>query len=46
MLPRGPVSNLVELIEEAGGIVIIARFGTSLLDGLSFRTEGLPPLFL
>jgi Zn-dependent peptidase ImmA (M78 family) len=45
MLPRGPIANLVELIEEAGGIVIIARFSTNLLDGLSFRTEGLPPLF-
>ncbi len=45
MLPRGPVANLVALIEEAGGIVIIARFGTNLLDGLSFRMEGLPPLF-
>jgi Zn-dependent peptidase ImmA (M78 family)/transcriptional regulator with XRE-family HTH domain len=45
MLPRGPVANLVELIEAAGGIVITARFGTNLLDGLSFRTEGLPPLF-
>ncbi len=45
MMPRGPVSNLVELIEEAGGIVTSARFGTNLLDGLSFRTEGLPPLF-
>ena len=45
MVPRGPILNLVELIENAGGIVVIARFGTNLLDGLSFRAEGMPPLF-
>lgn len=45
MLRRGPVDNLVELIESAGGIVILVRFGTNLLDGISFRAEGLPPLF-
>lgn len=45
LLPRGPVPNLVELIEEAGGIVTSVRFGTNLLDGISFRSEGLPPLF-
>ncbi len=45
MVPRGPIANVVELIEEAGGIVVLCRFGTNLLDGLSFRSEGLPPLF-
>lgn len=45
MMPRGPVRNLVELIEAAGGIVILCRFKTNLLDGISFRAEGLPPLF-
>lgn len=45
MVPRGPITNLVELIEEAGGIVILCRFGTNLLDGISFRSEGMPPLF-
>lgn len=45
MVPRGPIQNLVELIESAGGIVVITRFGTNLLDGISFRVEGLPPLF-
>jgi Zn-dependent peptidase ImmA (M78 family) len=33
------------LIEAAGGIVVLCRFGTTLLDGISFRSEGLPPLF-
>ncbi|BCH11983.1 hypothetical protein MesoLj131c_62410 [Mesorhizobium sp. 131-3-5] len=45
MVPRGPIQSVVELIEDAGGIVILARFGTNLLDGLSFRIEGMPPLF-
>lgn len=45
MLPRGPIENLVEVIEQAGGVVIVSRFGTDLLDGMSFRSEGLPPLF-
>jgi len=45
MLPRGPVDNIVDLIERAGGIVIPVRFGTDLLDAISFRAEGLPPLF-
>lgn len=45
MVPRGPIQSVVELIEEAGGIVVVARFGTNLLDGLSFRAEGMPPLF-
>ena len=35
----------MEIIEEAGGIVILAKFGTALLDGISFRAAGLPPLF-
>lgn len=45
MLPRGPIKSVVEIIEGAGGIVISARFGTPLIDGLSFRAEGIPPLF-
>lgn len=45
VMPRGPVQNMVELIESAGGIVILCDFGTSLLDGISFRLADLPPLF-
>lgn len=45
LLPRGPVDNLVQLIEAAGGIVILCRFNTNLLDGISLRSEGLPPMF-
>lgn len=45
MLPRGPVASVVDVVEQAGGIVVLTRFGTTLLDGISFRSEGLPPLF-
>jgi Zn-dependent peptidase ImmA (M78 family)/DNA-binding XRE family transcriptional regulator len=45
MVPRGPVHSVTELIERAGGIVMLSRFGTNLLDGISFRSEGMPPLF-
>jgi Zn-dependent peptidase ImmA (M78 family)/DNA-binding XRE family transcriptional regulator len=45
LLPRGPVDNLVELVERAGGIIISTNFDSALLDGMSFRSEGLPPLF-
>lgn len=44
MLPRGPIDSLTEAVERAGAIVIQIDFGTSLLDALSFRLPGLPPL--
>jgi Zn-dependent peptidase ImmA (M78 family) len=46
MIPRGPVQNIVEIIEQAGGIVVNVSFGTNLMDGISFRSEGLPPIFV
>lgn len=45
MLPRGPVESLTEVIEEAGGIIISTNFDTLLLDGVSFRSDSVPPLF-
>jgi Zn-dependent peptidase ImmA (M78 family) len=45
MLPKGPVPNMVELLESNGGIVIPCDFGTDLIDALSQRIEGLPILF-
>ena len=44
MLPRGPIENLSEAVERAGAIIVQIDFGTSLLDALSFRLPGLPPL--
>lgn len=44
MLPRGPIDNLTAVVEENGAVVIQIDFGTSLLDAMSFRIPGLPPL--
>lgn len=45
LMPRGPVQCLTTVVEAAGGIVVLSDFGTALLDGISFRVPGLPPLF-
>jgi Zn-dependent peptidase ImmA (M78 family) len=45
MVPRGPISNMVDVIENNGGIVIHCDFGTELIDALSQRIDGLPVLF-
>lgn len=46
LLPRGPVDNVTATIEAGGGVVVITDFGTHLLDGISFRAAGLPPIFV
>lgn len=45
LLPRGPIENLVDLLESHGGIVIPCDFGTDLIDAISQRIDGLPVLF-
>lgn len=45
MLPSGPIPNMVELLEDNGGIVVPCDFGTDLIDAMSQRIEGLPVLF-
>jgi Zn-dependent peptidase ImmA (M78 family)/transcriptional regulator with XRE-family HTH domain len=44
MIPRGPLDNLTTVVEDNGAVVIQIDFGTSLLDAMSFRIPGLPPL--
>lgn len=44
LLPRGPLKNVTRAVENAGILVLVCDFGTDLLDGLSLRVEGLPPL--
>lgn len=44
-LPSGPVENVTQAIEAAGGIVIRCNFGTRLVDAVSRWVPGLPPLF-
>jgi len=45
MLPRGPIANMIELLETHGAVVIPCNFGTDLIDAMSQRIEGLPVLF-
>ena len=45
MLPSGPIPNMVELLEDNGGLVVPCDFGTDLIDAMSQRIEGLPVLF-
>lgn len=45
VLPRGPVKNLTQIIENAGGLVIKCDFGTPKIDALSQYIPGLPPMF-
>ncbi len=45
MVPSGPIENMIELLEENGGIVIPCDFGTDLLDAMSQRIDGMPVLF-
>jgi Zn-dependent peptidase ImmA (M78 family)/DNA-binding XRE family transcriptional regulator len=44
LLPRGPIKDVTRAVENAGVLVLVCNFGTDLLDGLSLRVEGLPPL--
>lgn len=44
LVPRGPIQDLTQIIEEAGGIIVQINFETTHLDGISFRMPGLPPL--
>lgn len=44
-LGERPIENVIEIIEEHGGIVIPCRFDTDLIDAVSQRVDGLPVLF-
>jgi Zn-dependent peptidase ImmA (M78 family)/transcriptional regulator with XRE-family HTH domain len=41
---RGPIPDLVNAVERAGGVVVRCRFGTEKVDAVSRRWAGLPPL--
>ena len=45
MLPNGPIPNMVDLIEENGGIIVPCDFGSDLIDAMSQRIDGMPALF-
>jgi Zn-dependent peptidase ImmA (M78 family)/DNA-binding XRE family transcriptional regulator len=44
-IPRGPITNLVRVIEAAGGVVVFRKLGTPKLDGMSCWPKNCPPLF-
>jgi Zn-dependent peptidase ImmA (M78 family) len=44
-LPRGPIRDVTQAIETAGGIVMRCPFPTRLVDAVSRWVPGLPPLF-
>ncbi len=44
-VPRGPIANMVDLIESAGGLIIPMDFGSHKIDAISQAPAGLPPLF-
>lgn len=46
MLPPGPVRNVTEAIEEAGGVVVKFDFGTRQADAISEWVDPYPPIFL
>jgi Zn-dependent peptidase ImmA (M78 family)/transcriptional regulator with XRE-family HTH domain len=45
-LPPGPVQNVIQVIENAGGIIVKCDFGTDKIDALSQWLPGVPPVFL
>ena len=44
-MPRGPIPNVIEAIENAGGIVMPFDFGSQKVDAMSQWIPGLPPMF-
>jgi len=45
-LPRGPVKNVVDVLEDAGGLVFRWRFPSTKIDAVSWWVPGLPPIFV
>lgn len=43
-VPPGPVFNVTDLVDEAGGIIVAFDFGTRDIDGFSRRRDDGPPL--
>jgi Zn-dependent peptidase ImmA (M78 family)/transcriptional regulator with XRE-family HTH domain len=46
MMPSGPVRNVMEAIESAGGVIVKFDFGTRQIDAISEWTPHNPPIFL
>ena len=46
LLPPGPIRNVTEAIESAGGMVVFSDFGTRQIDAISEWVPGSSPMFL
>lgn len=44
-LPRGPIKNLIQTVEDAGGIVSYCNFSTMQVDEVSIWPPDMPPVF-
>lgn len=44
-LPKGPIMNVVKVIEEARGIIVPMSFESNLIDAVSYWPPKMPPLF-
>jgi len=45
-VPPGPIRNMTEVIESAGGVIVPMDFGTRQADAISEWIPGFPPIFL
>jgi Zn-dependent peptidase ImmA (M78 family)/transcriptional regulator with XRE-family HTH domain len=45
-VPSGPIKNLTQLLERAGVVIGISKFGGASVSGVTFRVPGRPPLIL
>jgi Zn-dependent peptidase ImmA (M78 family)/transcriptional regulator with XRE-family HTH domain len=43
-LPRGPIDNLIEVLERAGVLVVPCDFGATEIDAVGMRLQGMPPI--
>lgn len=43
-LERGPIQNLVDVLERAGVLVVPCDFGATEVDAVGIRLQGMPPL--
>jgi Zn-dependent peptidase ImmA (M78 family)/transcriptional regulator with XRE-family HTH domain len=43
-LPRGPIEDLIDVLERAGVLVVPCDFGATEIDAVGMRLHGMPPL--
>ena len=43
-VPRGPIADMINLLERAGTLVVPCDFGISEIDAVGMRLQGMPPL--